>query len=302
VSKETDDLLHHPDVLAVIRAVLRMTGMRSDLLEDGVQEVLTRAWAATAGDRPDTIDRWKKICRPIAKKYGIDELRKRTARQKRNVGLIGNPEDYASEKYVRPRWDERDARKALDLLSMMLDEGVLPRDFETYLDAIQAGEPYDKIAREAGLSDVAFRKQLFRARKRFGTRLALSGLGGLAVIGAIVLGYPYVDPHAVAHHPGPATSADAGPAGARNAPPPSIMVDTHEPEIAALRAKAEAAAEAKNWRECATAFYDIAKLRREAAIAMDAAVPVSPPDALEATCDENFARSLNSKGGPAPKK
>jgi hypothetical protein len=45
MSKETDALLHHPDVTKVIRAILMSTGLRQHLLDEGIQQVYADAWA-----------------------------------------------------------------------------------------------------------------------------------------------------------------------------------------------------------------------------------------------------------------
>ena len=282
MSKETDALLHHPDVTRVIRAVLMSTGLRDHLLEDGIQQTYLLALKSTRKNPPDTILRWQKVCRAVAKKHGISELRKRIAHAKRNVGPTGDVDDHAANAGLRPRWEAHDAKKALEVLFLLLDEGVFPANFEAILDAVQAGEKHAEIARQAGLTEAAVGKRLWAARVVFRQRLLYAGLGGLAVVGMVYAAYMKVETNHVVRSDRP----DAGTTLAPTSRPPEVLVDTHAAQIAAMRAEAEEAARKSQWQVCAKLFYGIDRLRGPS----DAAV-----DPLKTRCDEEFARSLDTK-------
>jgi hypothetical protein len=190
-------------------------------------------------------------------------------------------------------WEERDAKKALDLLWMMLNDGTIPKDFEIYLDAIQAGEPQEKIALEAGMTHDRFRAQLWTVRGEFLARCTAVGLGGLATLMVLSLVREHIEASSVAHHKPTPVHVDAGP----TAPAPEVLVDTHKAELDALRTQAEAAVQTQKWTECHEIYGQTDVIERAV---NDAGEPMGP---TRHTCEEAYFRSLDSKGGRGgPKK
>jgi len=285
MTAETDKLLHHADVLKVILAVLTVYGMRGEAKRDGSQEVLTRAFAAK-GKRPETVEEWKRLIRKVASRYGIDELRKRKTWEKLHVDVPDQADAYSSAANYRPRWDERDARKGVDLLWMMMDEGLLPKDFDVFLDGISAGVSQRELALEAGMPEELYTKQQWRGRQRFMAKLSAVGLAGLMVVGAFFFVFIYVDPNRIAHH-GTDVLADAGPpgpGGGREPLPPQVMVDTHKAEVAKLRAQIGEAASAKDWKKCMTLY-----------VALDSIEPEDPTDQVKRACENGLSADLIGK-------
>jgi hypothetical protein len=288
MSKETDELLHHADVIKVIRAVLITTGLRGDLLGEAVRDVEVKAWVATSRDRPDSIVRWKKICRKIAKRHGIDALRKRIAFQGTHLGLTGDADLHAASPDYRPGWDVPDANKAVKLLFLMIDEGVLPTDFDAYLDAVHAREPQAIMAREAGLSEKQYRKVLWTGRQLLMQRFSAAGLGSLAVVGVLYLVLLRNPQAPIAHHDTPTGMTDAAPStpiAPRPAPPPKALVDTHPLDPAALRQQAEVAAYVQDWSRCLLLYREIDRLERDGG---------RKSEDLRSLCEESYAKTFKS--------
>jgi DNA-directed RNA polymerase specialized sigma24 family protein len=292
MSRETDKLLYHPEVTKIVYAVLRASGMREQLLEDGHHDVCERALCAS--NRPDTLEGWKKLARKVAKAYGIDKIRERTTvgRTRDHAGPTDKADDHDANAGYRPRWTLHDAKKAIDIVWVMIDAGALPQDFEQFLDAVQAGTPHEEIAKEMGLSPERYRKALWKGRTDIMAALTKAGLGSLAVAGVIFFLVTRLAPTPVAeNHVVPMVLPDAdtpGPLDEREELPPSIAVDVHKTEADKLRAFIEIDVMNGEWGACVSLYERLDTVYPDAG---------KVEDPVRKQCEREFARTLNSKSG-----
>src|ERR1700757_4071362 len=76
---DTDALLHHPEVLRVIRAIAIQFGFRTEQdIEDFVGDVEKRTLEVTPpGERPTDVPGWKALVRKVAYNVGREKVKAR---------------------------------------------------------------------------------------------------------------------------------------------------------------------------------------------------------------------------------
>jgi DNA-directed RNA polymerase specialized sigma24 family protein len=223
----SEELFNHPEVRAMIRAILLSKGIRGEEdLKDGIQEVISRCIerVRATGRPPNDSPEARAIARPIAEALGVDELRKRVRRGGPHQGLTPDPDAHA-----------RDDGSSID----HVDEKKLAGEAKGAITEKQAerligkasGVTVARMAKEDGESEEAVRKDLQRASARARQRLLAIGVGTFAAIVASMM----------ALHVGPFRESDE--------------VTKRPREYAAeQRHFAEGACRAHQWEECKKAL------------------------------------------------
>jgi DNA-directed RNA polymerase specialized sigma24 family protein len=223
----SEALFYDARVIKVIRAVLRSTGIRQEEdLQDWTQTVLEKCirQVRASGRPPKDVTEAIKIARRIAKRVGIDELRKRVRRGKVALPATDKADHHAKE--VGPSIDVVDKKKIVAAL-----QEVLTEEQEERLVDEGSGVPKSQMAKDDGLSDEALYKEMQRAKVR-----ALAKLAGYGVISfAAIVG------SMMALHVGPfGESGDVTKSPVQHA--------------AEQRHLAEDACRARKWEECEKAL------------------------------------------------
>jgi DNA-directed RNA polymerase specialized sigma24 family protein len=157
-----DDLFYEPEVLKVIRAILRSRGFRGEEnLWDGTQEVTRRCLEQTqkTGKPPNEVPEAIAIARPIANNLGVDGIRTRARHGRMDQGSTADADQHARE---RPREvDPVDRARLLASLGKVLT----PQEMEDLVD-YASGVPQTELAADRGMSAATFYKRFERVRKK----------------------------------------------------------------------------------------------------------------------------------------
>jgi hypothetical protein len=183
-----DEFYDHPDVRSAVRAVLYSKGIRDEHdLADGVQQVITDCIAQDRrlGRTPKDVPQAKAWVIAAAETDGIDAIRKRVHQGKSNEGPTPdadlNPKEAGSTIDPMVREPARE----------VVEKTLTPAQRQKFVD-IGSGVSQKELARHAGQSETAFRKQTERERKEFKAAWRRAGpplaVGAVLVTGAALLG------------------------------------------------------------------------------------------------------------------
>ncbi len=249
-TQDTDALLNHPDVVRVIRAILRQYAWQDQDVGDGVGDVQKLALEKTQpGKRPTTVDAWKSLVRLVAYDYVFDLLRKIYTHGKRDMGLTDGADDHAAPS---SKLDPADRAKVRALMEQVQRERAGGKHTDVMLDGLMTGAPPREMAQDAGINPAAMRKQSSSFRALLQTRLGKVGITA-AALAALVLAVRGAEEGWDAYQSSQQTfDSEAIP------PPPGIMVDQpprprdipNADKAAVLRDKALAECAQKDWLHC----------------------------------------------------
>jgi hypothetical protein len=261
VPADTDALLHHSEVLRVIRAIAIEFGIRAEQdIEDFVGDVQKRALETTPpGERPTDVPGWKALVREVAYNVGRETVKMLCRRGKYNIGPTDRADDHAtksSQSILEPH--ERAAIRAI--VEEVLREQAGGRHTGVALAGIMTGAPPREMAKDAGISPGLMRKQTSKLRKVLRNRFVMAGI---ALAGVSVLALGGVEGFHQYQAAQQADSFDANCAAPRWEPmtdePPRFRDLPDSDKAARLREQATDECGRKDWEPCARDL-DMARL------------------------------------------
>lgn len=258
---DTDALLHHPDVVRVIRAILVQFGIHDQDLEDGIADVQKKALESKPkGKRPTTIADWKKLVRKIAPNVGRDILRKLYARGQWNSGPTDGADDHAASdgSLLEPH----ELALIRSIVEEVRREQAGGKHTDVMLAGMMTGAPPREMAKEAGIPSGQMRKKTSDLRILLRGRLLAVGIsvaGAALICWGSVAGYE--------HHQAQVQAASfdancaAPPAVPKTLEPPRERDIPDVDKAAVLRDRAAEDCAQKDYGACAedlerASFYD----------------------------------------------
>jgi len=248
--ENTDALLHHPDVLRVIRAIFMAFGFLPQDIEDGIGEVEKRALEKNPpGKRPTTVEGWIKVARQQAYDVAREWLRMHYSHGKRDVGLTDGADDHAlPDSDLLDPYDRAMVRQVMEEVRRELAGG---KHTDVMLEGLMTGAPPREMAKDAGIKPAQMRKATSEFRSLLRSRLAVVGI---SLAGAALICWGSVEAYEFHQEQVQGQSFDANCA----VPPPVQMRDEPprvrdlppEDKAAELRERGLAECAQKDWVHC----------------------------------------------------
>jgi DNA-directed RNA polymerase specialized sigma24 family protein len=184
---DTDALLHHPEVVRVIRAIVLEFGIRDQDAEDGIADVQMRALETTEPrDRPTDVRGWKALVRKVAYNVGREIVGRLCRRGKVNAGPTDGADEHATKSersILEPH--ERAAIRAI--VEDVLRAQAGGKHTGVMLAGMMTGAPPREMAQEAGIPSSQMRKQSSAFREMMRSRLVQAGVS-IALITLLSMG------------------------------------------------------------------------------------------------------------------
>jgi hypothetical protein len=259
--EDTDALLHHPDVLRVVRAIFVAFGFRDYDIEDGTGEVEKRALEKNKpGERPTTVEGWIKVARQQAYDVAREMLRTHYSRGKRNAGLTDGADDHASPD--SNLLDPNERARVREVVDEVRREMAGGKHTDVMLAGLMTGAPPREMAKDAGIKPAQMRKATSEFRGLLRSKLAVVGI---SLAGAALICWGSVEAYEFHQEQVRGESFDANCA----IPPPVQMRDEpprmrdlpREDKAAQFRERGLAECAQKDWEHCSNdldvaAMYD----------------------------------------------
>jgi DNA-directed RNA polymerase specialized sigma24 family protein len=172
----SDGLFSDPAIRSVIRAILVSRGIRAEAdLDDAIGDVVLACieHVRERGRPPEDVKAATAIARVIARAQGVDAVRKRIRRAKRNQGLTAEADAHALE--PQPSIDPVDEERML----LAVREALKDDQIEALAD-VGAGVTQAELAAEHRASQAAMRKRVQKSREK--------ALGALGAKGYLIAG------------------------------------------------------------------------------------------------------------------
>jgi hypothetical protein len=248
---DTDALLHHPDVVRVIRAIMVEFRIQDQDLKDRVADVQERALETTEpGKRPTDVPGWKALVRPTAYNVGREIVRELCTRGKYNDGPTDGADDHARSS--RSILEPHECAKIREIVEAVLREQAGGKHTGVILGGIMTGAPPRELAQDTGVPSSQMRKKTSALRELMRNRFVQAGIAiatlGLLAVGGVA-GWEHQQQVDLEQ------SFDANAAPPRDSHRSVEWVPLHdlppEEKAAILRDKAIGECAAKQWEACA---------------------------------------------------
>jgi DNA-directed RNA polymerase specialized sigma24 family protein len=188
-----EELLTHPEVIAIIVYILRRARTATQDLNDGVGYVQEKMLRSQRNKPhflwPNTLPAMKALARKTTTTYLIDLWRKKELERKGgNVGLVVvELDDHAAPSRHPSERHPIDQKTALGLLEEVVTESKEPEVIRRVVEGLSEGKPQTEIASELGLPDREIRDLVAQLRRHF-RRKVYSAVGpGALSVGLIVV-------------------------------------------------------------------------------------------------------------------
>jgi DNA-directed RNA polymerase specialized sigma24 family protein len=230
-----------PAVHERILTVLRGKVQHADVM-DAMQKVYVRLLLLVE-ELPDTDDELLALVTVVAKGKLVDHKRRQSIELARNVdaddeGVIELPAKVLSA-YTTTEW-----KRLFAFVEKLEERGEVQPGFLRVARRLAAGETYEDIAPDEGISAPTLRKRMERERRNLVARwIAYSGVGG-AVLALLLFLFARKPKPEIVAAPGPVFSS----------PPAStaVAVETPAQQAARLRSEAKVLCDKQEWAGCWT--------------------------------------------------
>ena len=195
VREDTDALLHHPEVVRVIRAIMLVFRLPEQNRGDDIADVQERALKTTPpGERPTDIPGWKALVRKVAYNVGREKVKELCRHGKYNKGATDGADDHAKASLSILEPHER--AKIREIVEEVLREEAGGKHTGAMLGDMMTGAPPRETAKDAGIPSSQMRKKTSALRELMRNRFVQAGIGVatlLAVFGGGFAGYDYYE-------------------------------------------------------------------------------------------------------------
>ena len=241
-----------PAVRQRILAVLKGKAQHADVM-DAMQKVYVRLLLLVE-ELPEDDDALIALVTVVAQGKLVDQKRRATVDEARHVdaddeAVVQLPAEAISA-FKTTEW-----KKMLSFVEKLVDRGEVEPSFLRIARRLAAGETYEEIAPDEGISAPALRKRMERERKRLIARwTAYTGLAGAALGLFLFIFLRKPKPEETALPLPPYTAAP---------PSTAVAVESPEQQAAVIRARAQTLCDAKKWMECMMALDNAKDLDRD---------------------------------------
>jgi hypothetical protein len=179
---DTDALLHHHEVVRVIRAIMLEFGIRApEDVKDGIADVQTRALEVTPpGERPTDIRGWKALVRKVAYNVGREIVDRLCRRGKLNAGPTGKTDAHGA-KSARSILEPHERATIRAIVEDVLREQAAGQLTDVLLAGMMTGAPPREMAQDAGIPSSQMRKKSSAFRDMMRNRFVRAGLSVAAI-------------------------------------------------------------------------------------------------------------------------
>ena len=170
------NLLTDRAVTLAIQNALLSQGIRKPDLPDAVQDVYVKALQSFQTTPPPTeVERMAALCAEIARNYAIDLFRSAGRKHRDLVGRC-DPDEFTPLEYGAAQRDPIDARRQLEVLVELFEEGCMPEHGVDILDGVATHTSYEELAVELGIPADLARWRMREMKRIFRARLAKRGM------------------------------------------------------------------------------------------------------------------------------
>jgi hypothetical protein len=244
-------LLHHPEVVRVIRAIMMLFRIPEQDLEDAIGDVQQRALETTPpAERPTDIPGWKALVRKVAYNVGREKVKALCRRGKYNKGPTDGADDHAKSSLSILEPHER--AKIREIVEEVVREEAGGKHTSAILGDLIAGAPPRETAKDAGIPSSQMRKKTSKLRELMRNRFVQAGIG-VAAFALLVGGGVTLWEHQQQVELEESFDANCAPPRTSHRSVERLPLYDLPPEDKAANLRDQAAGEcaAKQWIECA---------------------------------------------------